>query len=173
MTMDDELLSIVDENDQVIGQRSRRTVHTLGLRHRAVHVLIFDRSARLFLQKRSMHKDMNPGLWDSSAAGHVDAGESYDRCALREIREELGVDVTSKLLPLFKLPASRRTGMEFCQVYRLIHGGPFRLNREEITLGRWYDLEELDNWVKADSDRLTDSFKEIWRTFRSKYTAIA
>jgi len=170
MTMDDELLSIVDENDRVIGQRSRRTIHALGLRHRAVHVLIFDRGGRLFLQKRSMHKDMNPGLWDSSAAGHVDAGESYDRCALREIREELGIDLTSAPQPLFKLPAGRRTGMEFCQVYRLIHGGPFQLNREEIELGRWYGLGELDSWIEAGGDQLTDSFKEIWRTFQAYRT---
>jgi isopentenyl-diphosphate delta-isomerase type 1 len=168
--MDDELLSIVDENDQVIGQRSRREIHALGLRHRAVHVLIFDRSGRLFLQKRSTHKDRNPGLWDSSAAGHVDAGESYGRCVLREIREELGIDLISAPQPLFKLPASTQTGMEFCQVYRLIHGGPFQLNRDEIECGRWYNLEELDSRLKANSRQLTDSFKEIWRTFQARRT---
>ena len=60
--------------------------------HRAVHILVFNQRGELFLQKRSMSKDNDPGMWDSSAAGHVDSGESYLDCATREIEEELGVE---------------------------------------------------------------------------------
>ena len=86
-----EILTVVDEHDRVIGARRRDEIHRLGLRHRATHVLVFDLAGRLFLQRRGLHKDSNPGLWDSSVAGHVDDGESYDQCCIREIKEEIGI----------------------------------------------------------------------------------
>ncbi len=71
----DEMFDIVDESDRVIGSETRNTVHVNNFRHRAVHMLIFNQAGELFLQKRSIWKDKNPGVWDSSAAGHVDAGK--------------------------------------------------------------------------------------------------
>ena len=85
-----EMLAVVDEQDRVIGARRRDEIHQLGLRHRAIHVLLFNQQGRLFLQKRGFHKDNNPGLWDSSVAGHVDAAEAYDECCMSEIEEEIG-----------------------------------------------------------------------------------
>ena len=89
--MNTELLSVVDENDCIIDTCPRHIIHATGLRHRAVHILVFNEQGQLFLQKRSMKKDLNGGLWDTSAAGHVDAGEDYDVSAVREIEEELGI----------------------------------------------------------------------------------
>ena len=84
---DSEILSVVDDQDQVIGRRRRDNIHRLGLSHRAIHVLVFRQDGQIFLQKRGRHKQESPGLWDSSVAGHVDAGETYDACCVREIRE--------------------------------------------------------------------------------------
>ena len=63
--MNNELLSVVDENDRVIDTRPRYEIHAKGLRHRAVHILVFNQQDVLFLQKRSMKKDLNKGLWDT------------------------------------------------------------------------------------------------------------
>ena len=60
-------------------------MHAKQLRHRAVHVLVFDEKGAVFLQKRSMGKDSCPGTWDSSCSGHLDAGEDYDAAAVRDI----------------------------------------------------------------------------------------
>ena len=158
-----EILSVVDENDQVIEQKSRSEIHAHGLRHRAVHILLFNHQQAVFLQKRSLSKDSNPGLWDSSAAGHVDAGESYHACALREIEEELGFAASDPLQPLFKLPATARTGMEFCQVFRLLYDGPITLNRDEIDEGRWYDQQAIHHWIDQGGEGLTESFTTIWK----------
>src|SRR6185503_11007000 len=98
-----EYFDVVNERDEVIDRRSRPDVHRLGLRHRAVHVLVFNRRGELFLQKRSLRKDCFPGAWDSSAAGHLDRGEDYDACALREVREELGITLAQAPERLFKL----------------------------------------------------------------------
>src|SRR5580658_3200257 len=91
MPVPGEFFDVVDERDAVVGRASRREVHAHRLMHRAVHVLVFDDTGRVFLQKRSMKKDIAPGLWDSSCSGHVDSGESYDVAAVREFAEELGV----------------------------------------------------------------------------------
>src|SRR5882762_3903686 len=110
--MAEEIFDVVNERDEVIGKRPRSEVHSLGLMHRATHVLVFNKRGQIFLQKRSMKKDRQPGLWDSSVSGHVDAGEDYDTCAVRELREEIGLQVSSTPQRLFKLAASAETDQE-------------------------------------------------------------
>src|SRR5437867_5001138 len=136
--MSEEIFDVVNERDEVIGRQTRDEVHRLGLMHRAVHVLVFNSRRHVFLQKRSMAKDRLPGLWDSSAAGHLDRGESYDACALRELREELGLELSAPPERLFKLAACLETGMEHVWVYRHFAEGPFRLNPDEIETGGWF-----------------------------------
>src|SRR5512139_4070862 len=116
--MKEEIFDCVDASDQVIGREKRSEIHRQGLRHRAVHVLIFDKQGEIFLQKRSMQKDTFPGRWDSSASGHLDRGEDYDACAVRELREELGITLPEPPRRMFKLNACGETGMEFVWVYR-------------------------------------------------------
>ena len=101
--MNIEYLSVVDENDHVINSLARSEIHVLGLRHRAVHILIFNDQGQFFLQKRSMKKDLNKGLWDTSAAGHVDEGEEYTISAIRETSEELGIrnKNSSRVIPFY------------------------------------------------------------------------
>lgn len=167
--MNHELLFVVDENDCVLDVRARHAVHAEGLRHRAVHILVFDEKGQLFLQKRSMKKDLNAGQWDTSAAGHVDAGEDYESSALREIEEELGIAPVPDLEPLFKLTPTVETGMEFVQVYRIRHNGPFVLAPEEIDEGGWFSPDEISARVDADDPSLTETFKRLWRHL--EYTA--
>lgn len=163
----EEWLEEVDESDHVIGQHPRSEIHRRGLRHRSVHILVFDDAGRLFLQKRSLSKDVHPGAWDTSAAGHVDPGESYIQSAERELTEELGIDPTPALERLFKLPASAATGWEFIEVYRAVHTGPLRLNRDEIDEGRWLHPEEVDRWHAAGGAGLTATFRHLWQRFRA------
>ncbi|RLA25716.1 MAG: NUDIX hydrolase [Gammaproteobacteria bacterium] len=163
--MNQELIAVVDKNDQFIENKPRNQVHQLGLRHRAVHILVFNDKQQLFLQKRSLNKDINAGLWDTSAAGHVDAGESYDSCAHRETIEELGVCVDATLTLLFKLPAKPETGMEFVQVYRSLHNGPFTLEAGEIDGGQWLDITEISQRVADNDPTLTVTFKTLWLKF--------
>jgi isopentenyldiphosphate isomerase len=160
-----ELLDVVDDHDRVVGVRTRGEIHRLGLMHRSVHILVFNRNDELFLQKRSMSKDNNPGLWDSSAAGHLDSGEDYSDCAIRELAEELGVAVASPLETLFHLSASQYTGMEHCTVYRCVNDGPFRLQAEEIDEGTWIGRSEMDLRVFEEDSSLTSILRLIWEKF--------
>src|SRR5437868_1997943 len=124
----DEIFDVVNEADEVIGREKRGEVHRLGLRHRAVHVLVFNSRGEVFLQKRSMKKDTFPGVWDSSSSGHLDSGEEYDACAVRELREEIGLTLDKAPKRLFKISACLETGQEFVWVYHCKAEGPFRLH---------------------------------------------
>jgi len=161
-----EQLDVVDVHDRVIDTRSRDEIHQLALLHRAVHVLVFNNRQQLFLQKRSLSKDENPGMWDSSAAGHVDSGENYHDCAQRELGEELGI--AAPCVPLFKLAASATTCLEHCWVYRVEHNGPFSLQAEEVDEGRWVDVKEMDRLVVHEDSNITKTLQLIWQTYRSK-----
>jgi isopentenyldiphosphate isomerase len=122
--MPEEIFDVVNERDEVIDRRVRSEVHRLGLLHRAVHILVFNSRGQVFLQKRSMKKDKSPGLWDSSASGHVDAGEPYDTTAVRELREEIGLSLGNPPERLFKIDACPETDNEFVWVYRCKAEGP-------------------------------------------------
>ena len=160
--MNDEIFDVVNERDEVIGRNTRREVHRLGLLHRSVHVLVCNSQGQVFLQKRSMTKDRQPGLWDSSASGHVDSGETYDACTLRELREELGLSPQQAPRPLFKLPASAETDHEHVWVYRCEAEGPFSLHPEEIERGAWFHPEEVTRWLAEQPHEFATAFRVIW-----------
>ncbi len=162
-----EVFDVVNERDEVVGQATRREVHARGLRHRAVHVLVFDAAGRIFLQKRSMKKDMSPGMWDSSCSGHLDAGEDYDSAATRELGEEIGVHGATPER-WFRIEACAETAEEFCWVYRLRHEGPFVLHPEEIEAGEWLALDELARKMAARPGDYCSAFKLIWSRIRAR-----
>ena len=144
------------------GCRVPRCIATRS-KHRAVHVLVFNARGEVFLQKRSLKKDTFPGAWDSSASGHVDSGEEYDACAVRELREELGLTIAAPPRRLFKIAACPETGQEFVWVYRLESEGPFILHPEEIDCGGWFAPGQVDDWVKICPGDFASGFVLIWK----------
>ena len=160
--MAEEIFDIVDDRDEVVGQMPRREVHRLGLKHRATHILVFNARGECFLQQRSLAKDCSPGLWDSSASGHLDTGETYDTCAVRELGEELGIASSVNPVRLFKVEASLATGHEFCWVYRLDHEGPFQLQASEVRGGAWFTPEAIIQWIARRPSDFSGAFLRIW-----------
>lgn len=95
-----ELIDVLDETGAPTGQRkSKAEIHRDGDWHRAAHVWIVTRDGRVLLQKRSRAKENWPGLWDVSVAGHVSAGETAVEAAIREAREEIGIEL-NELRPI-------------------------------------------------------------------------
>ena len=92
--MSQEYFPLVNEEGKTIGKATRKECHSGSkMLHPVVHLHIFNDNGDLYLQKRSMRKDIQPGKWDTAVGGHLDPGEGYLEGALRELREELGVTV--------------------------------------------------------------------------------
>lgn len=160
-----EMFPIVDENDEIIGRAPRAEVHGNNLRHRAVHLFIFNRAGDLLLQKRSRWKDRHPSVWDSSAAGHVDAHEEdYDATAARELREELGI--SAELTRLAKIPASKRTGEEFIWLYRGEYEGKLEPARAEIDCVEYFPAALVAEWLEARPGDFAPGFIVCWKAWR-------
>lgn len=161
--MSEEIFDVVDDRDRVIGKQIRREVHRLGLKHRAVHLLVFNTRGEVYLQKRSFRKDTFPGAWDSSASGHLDSGETYDACAIREAREEIGLFLEKTPKRLFKLGACAATGQEFVWVYRTDSNGPFRLNLDELECGAFFKPDHVNRWMAERPRDFADAFRLVWK----------
>jgi isopentenyl-diphosphate Delta-isomerase len=161
MTSNQEILDVVDSQDNVISKASRDYVHNHLLMHRSSHILLFNSRDELFLQKRSMSKDECPGLWDASAAGHVESGEDYNHCALRELEEELGVShiILNKVL---YLPAQEITFLEHIYVYKCVTNSGITINKDEISEGRFWNLPMINQSLHENATIFTPTFKIIF-----------
>ncbi len=164
----DEWFDVVDENDEVQRQATRDEVHRDKLLHRAVHMFVFNKRKELFLQKRSRLKDVHPGDWDSSAAGHLNAGEGYDVSAVRELDEELGIK-NAEVQEVARIPACENTGWEHVRLYVTRHDGAVRFPCSEIEAGEWFSIQEVKAWVAARPQDFATGFIECWNAFDAAY----
>jgi 16S rRNA (adenine1518-N6/adenine1519-N6)-dimethyltransferase len=162
----DERFPVVDKNDRILRDASRSQVHANNLRHRAVHILIFNPAGEVYLQQRSRSKDRHPLRWDSSAAGHVVAAESYDETARRELMEELGISVPLKRIS--KLPASERTDREFIWLYRGEVVGNLSPNQTEVEAGAFFPETIIDGWIATRPEDFAPGFIECWKLYRQQ-----
>jgi 16S rRNA (adenine1518-N6/adenine1519-N6)-dimethyltransferase len=161
-----ESLQVVDEHDHPIRGVDRATVHAKKLLHRAVHIFVLNGAGELFLQRRSYRKDNFPRKWDSSAAGHVDEGESYEVCASRELREELGLIAEPK--EIARVTASEKTGQEFIRVYLAEGEEIVDLNEQEIETGGFFPLAIIDEWIEKRPEDFASGFLECYGEVRAR-----
>ena len=134
MNPKDEIVLIVDKDNKVTGSTPRHQMRASGLPHRATYILVFNSLGELFVQKRTMTKDIYPGYYDVAAGGVVLAGEHYDESAKRELAEELGIketDLTSHFTFFYQEDKNRVWG----RVYSCIYDGELILQAEEVESG--------------------------------------
>ncbi len=165
-----EIFDVVDENDEVIKQAARAEVHEKDWRHRAVHIFVQNKAGDLYLQKRSDLKDRHAGQWDSSSAGHLDAGEDYESAALRELFEELMVspkaaEGESGFCELARIEACEETGWEFVRLYSCQVVGKIRTHGREIACGAYFPLRLVREWIEKRPEDFAPGFIECFRRF--------
>ena len=163
----DEIFDVVDSEDMVIGKASRLQVHNNDLMHRSVHILVFNSNGSLFLQKRAMIKDESPGLWDSSAAGHVESGEDYISCAKRELKEELSLSGV-QLDEVLSIPAQSTTFWEHVRVYKCVTDSNICINKNEISEGKYIKLSKVRTLIQLKPEIHTSTFSLIYTNYINK-----
>ena len=166
----DEIFPLVNELGEVVGQATRRECHSGSkLLHPVVHLHVLDRQARLYLQKRSDNKDLLPGRWDTSVGGHVDYGEYIAEALLREAYEELRL---TRFNPIYigTYPYRSHTESELVNIFATVGSFELRPDPEEISEGRWWTFDEIDQAMGKDI--LTPNFEMEFIRIRSKLLAL-
>ena len=138
----EEMFPVVDEEGNIVGAASRGECHNGSrLLHPVVHLHLFNSKGELYLQRRPLWKDIQPGKWDTAVGGHVDLGESVEMALRREVREELGVtDFTPETVTHYVFDSARERELVF--VHRTVYDGPVTPS-EELDGGRFWSLDEI------------------------------
>jgi isopentenyldiphosphate isomerase len=158
----EEWFPIVDEDGNTIGKALRSVCHdgTSMLLHPVVHLHFFNSKGELYLQKRSMSKDIQPGKWDTSVGGHVNPGEDPADAVIREASEELGLnDLSPRFLIRYVWQSSRER--ELVHSYTIISDLLPEINRNEIEEGRFWTKEAIKEAL--DTGVFTPNFEHEFR----------
>lgn len=141
--MKTEWFPLVDEEGNTIGKATRTECHSGSmLLHPVVHLHIFNKSGDLYLQKRALTKDIQPGKWDTAVGGHVDYGENVLDALRREVREELGVtDFTPTFIKSYVFQS--KVERELVNTFKTVYEGPFTIDPVELDDARFWTMEEI------------------------------
>ena len=161
---DDEWFPIVTSDGKVIGKAPRSVCHDGKslLLHPVVHLHIFNKSGKLYLQKRSLKKDIQPGKWDTSVGGHISPGESVTEALIRETREELGLNgFVPQFLGSYVWESSRER--ELVNSFSTVTDKVPAINPDEIDEGRFWSIQEIRNMLGKEV--FTPNFEHEFRKF--------
>jgi isopentenyldiphosphate isomerase len=140
-----EYFPIVTEDGIVIGKSTRTECHSGSfLLHPVVHLHVFNSKGELYLQKRALDKDIQPGKWDTSVGGHVDFGEEIEEALRREVREELGM-VDFKPIFALKYPFRSDREYELVHSYYTVYDENIDPDPIEIAEGKFWNIHEIRN----------------------------
>ena len=141
--MKEEWFPLVNEMGETIGKATRKECHSGSKQlHPVIHLHIFNDAGELYLQKRSMTKDIQPGKWDTAVGGHIDYGETVEEALRREVREELGITAfTPQFITRYVFESAIEK--ELVNTFRTIYNGEIKPDTEELDGGRFWSLEEI------------------------------
>ncbi len=140
--MSEEWVDWVDEQDQVLQAVPRSQMRRELLRHRATYIVVENSQQQIYVQRRTLSKDYCPGMLDACCGGVVQAGESYDLSAVRELEEEMGISGVS-LTPWGTFYTEDHKGKVWGGIYSCRYEGALRLQVEEVVYVELMMVEEI------------------------------
>ena len=140
-----EMFPVIEPNGMVTGRAERAYCHS-GAKplHPVVHIQILNRFGQLYLQKRSMHKDIQPGKWDTAVGGHVSYGESVMEAVFREAYEELGF-MDFNPIGVKSYVFESEIEKELVNVFAAVGNFDLYPDHDEVDEGRWWDFSEIES----------------------------
>ena len=147
--MDQELFDIVNNENNIIGQATRKEAHTKGLIHRSVMFFIFNRKGELFLNKRSTKKEFDPGTYSIVLGGHVTKGDSYEETVIREAKEEAGITTKPYFITTFKSRYKDKDKENVALFYFIVDKEPI-LDKNEIEKGNFVKIDKIKDALKKE-----------------------
>lgn len=159
--MRDEWFPLVNEEGEIIGKATRKECHSGSKQlHPVIHLHIFNKEGELYLQKRSMTKDIQPGKWDTAVGGHIDYGETVEEALRREVREELGItDFTPQFITRYVFESAIEK--ELVNTFRTVYDGKIIPDTEELDGGRFWRIDEIK--TNLGKNVFTPNFEQEFR----------
>lgn len=172
-----EMLDVLNELGEYTGQVvSRKECHRIGLWHRAVYAFVFNKNGEVLLQKRSKQKKTFPEKWDVTVGGHVDSGEYGRQSLIREVKEELGIDVDDDEIKYLFCSTSKSNDGEIINnhynegylILKDIDVSKIVLEEEEVEEVRFFTKAEILERINNNYDGLT--YKTgVWNFLKRYY----
>lgn len=169
-----ELIEIVDKDGNFTGQiMDKEEAHDKNLLHNEVGIFIINDDGKVLLQKRSANKRFSPNKW-GLCAGHVDANESLEAAAIREINEELGLDVTTKEL----IPYGEReitisdSNSHITYLYYIRCNkkeNEFTIQKEELSEVKWFNVDEIITMIKEGKTSFKENRIKLFEKIKSDF----
>lgn len=165
----EEWFPIVNEDGAVTGRAPRSVCHDgkSMLLHPVVHLHLFNKDGKLFLQKRSLQKDIQPGRWDTSVGGHLAPGETIEDALKRETMEEIGIkDITPQFIHRYVWKSSHERELVFSFI--TVSEKVPEFDKHEIDEGRFWTLDEISKSIGRGI--FTPNFEHEFGLLRQKFT---
>lgn len=173
VSFDDEKLIVVDEDDNVLGYKTKSECHEgKGILHRAFSIFIFNDENRLLIQKRSNSKQLWPLYWSNSCCSHPRKGETVEEASYRRLKEELGIETPLTFLFKFQYAAQYDevgSEREMCSVLIGRSNNSISANKNEIAEWKYIERENLDKDMKENPANYTPWFKMEWERIKADH----
>ncbi|KXK46602.1 MAG: isopentenyl-diphosphate Delta-isomerase [Bacteroidetes bacterium] len=163
-----EYVTLVNQNDEVIGEMEKMQAHELGLLHRAFSVFVFNSKNELLLQKRSSVKYHSSGLWTNTCCGHPRPDEEVKAAAKRRLKEEMGIFCELNFKQTFLYKAKFGNGLtehEVDHIFIAVYDGNVTPDPAEAEAYKWQPISQIKSEIKTNPEGFTFWFKEIINLF--------
>lgn len=165
-----EWFPVVEPSGFVVGRSTREYCHS-GAKplHPVIHVHIIDRFGRIYLQKRSMRKDIQPGKWDTAVGGHISYGETILEAVYREASEEIGLFAFNPIY-IKSYEFESEIEKELVNVFAAVGSFELQPDLDEVDEGKWWDINDVD--ANLGKGIFTPNFESEFQMIRSQLLAL-